>query len=304
MSSASDPAVSVIVPTLDRPRLLDEALRSVAGQRPTGGLEVVVVNDGGASVDAVVAAWRPELTVELGELGERSGPAAARNAGIERSSGRYLAFLDDDDLWAPDHLVRGCGPLESGAADLVYLGAVVADSRLAGVPSDGSGFRLKAYPYDRRFLHVANYLHTSSVIVRNFANTGTRFDERLEVCEDWDLWLALTAGLGFRAAFVDSVTSVYHQVPAVSGLVAGAQLESPSKFDVARDYINAKWPSSDPLVSDYRGWMAELERHRSNLIAGHRRMPNLLFDDILSYLYERISRRLPADSRDIGSFFR
>ncbi|MGH8897134.1 MAG: hypothetical protein ACRDZ4_08965 [Egibacteraceae bacterium] len=51
-------------------------------------------------------------------------------------------------------------------------------------PTDLAGYPLKAYPYDPRFLLVANYLHTGSVIVRNFKDTPVRFDGSLEVCED------------------------------------------------------------------------------------------------------------------------
>jgi hypothetical protein len=141
------------------------------------------------------------------------------------------------------------------------------------------------------------------VIVRNFKDTPVRFDESLEVCEDWDLWVSLTVELGYRVSFVDKITSIYHQVPDGAGLVARAQLTSPSAFALARDYINAKWPSGDPLVLAYRKWMIALERFRSDLIARRRRMPNLLFDEILGYVHERMSREEPPEYSDIGRFF-
>lgn len=103
--------------------------------------------------------------------------------------------------------------------------------------------------------------------------------------------------------YIDEVTSVYHQVPDVVGLVAGAQQVSPSRFGVAREYIQAKWPAADPLVLAYRRWMTALERARSDLIASERCMPNLLFDDILTYLHDRVSREQPAEYADIERFF-
>jgi glycosyltransferase involved in cell wall biosynthesis len=190
------PKVSVIIPTLDRPGLLDAALASAAVQEVPGHIEVIVVNDGGASVAPVVCAWQDVMPVRLVEFGRCSGPAVARNIGIEQADGDYIAFLDDDDLFMPGHLAAGCEPLERNDADFVYLGAIVADRRLNGPPPDLAAFRLKAYPYDHRFLMVANFLHTGSVVVRNFRNTPVRFDEALDVCEDWDLWLALTNALG------------------------------------------------------------------------------------------------------------
>lgn len=302
-SSGRRPVISVIIPTVDRPRLLDAALGSVAAQDVRGDVEVIVVNDGGPSVAPVVGAWEDVLAVRLVELDRRGGAAAARNVGIQLAGGEYIAFLDDDDLFMPEHLTAGCEPLARDDADFVYLGAIVADRRVSGVPQDLAGFPRKAYPYDHRFLLVANYLHTSSVIVRNFKNTPVRFDESLEVCEDWDLWIALTGTLGYRVSFVDRITSIYHQVPDQPGLVASGQSNSPSAFALAREYINAKWPSGDPLVLHYREWMIALERFRSDLIARKRRMPNLLFDEILGYLHERISREERPEYADIRGFF-
>jgi len=302
-SGGRRPKVSVVIPTLDRPQLLDAALGSVAAQGVDGGIEAIVVNDGGASVAPVVRAWDEVMPVRLVELDRRSGPAAARNIGIECADGEYIAFLDDDDLFMPGHLAAGCEPLERGDADFVYLGAIVADRRLSGRPPDLAAFPVKAYPYDHSVLLVANFLHTGSVIVRNFRNAPVRFDEALDVCEDWDLWLALTITLGYQVLFVDEITSIYHQVPDVAGLVAGAQLVSPSRFSVARDYIHAKWPAGDPLVLAYREWMIALERYRSDLIARSRRMPNLLFDEILGYLHEQMRREQVANYADISQFF-
>ncbi len=295
--------VSVIIPTFERPTLLDAALAGVAEQEQAGGVEAIVVNDGGDSVAPVVRRWSDRISIKLVESDRRSGPAAARNTGIELAAGEYLAFLDDDDLFMSGHLAAGCEPLERGDADFVYLGAVVASERLNGRPSDLGAFRLKAYPYDHRILTVANFLHTGSVVVRNFTDTPVRFDEALDVCEDWDLWLALTNSLGYRVLFVDQVTCVYHQMPAVAGLVSGAQQMSPSRFSVARDYVQAKWPATDPLARAYREWMTSVERMRSDLIAQNACMPNLLFDEILAYIHCRMSRGQLPDYGDIGQFF-
>jgi len=297
------PLVSVIVPTCERPELLHEAIGSVAAQDLGNDLEMIVVNDARPSVASVVREWDNVLTIRLLEPSRRSGPASTRNLGIEHARGQYLSFLDDDDLFVAGHLAAILPPLERGEADLVYAGAAVSDRRL-GVPlPDLSAFPLKAYPYDRRFLLVANYVHTASVMVRSFRDSPIRFDEELDVCEDWDMWLALAVGLDFRVQFVDEITSIYHQVPDVVGLVAQAQLVSPSRFSVARDIIHAKWPSDDPIVVGYRAWLTELEGVRSGLIAKSRRMPNLLFDDILSYLHPRVSAGRPPDVHDMAKFF-
>lgn len=294
------PIVSVIIPTLDRPQLLDAALASVAAQDLAGDIEAIVINDGGRPVTTVARRWSERIAIQLIDMDRHCGPAPARNAGIELATGKYIAFLDDDDLFLPGHLATGCAPLEDGIVDFVYLGAVVASERLQAAPSDLGAFPLKAYRHDQRILAVANYLHTGSVIVRNFRHTPVRFDPALDVCEDWDLWLALTTSLGYRVQFVDRVTSVYHQVPAISGLVSSAQLVAPSRFSAAREYIQAKWPARDPLASAYREWMTALEHARSELIMRNVRLPNLLFDEILAYLHPQMSREQQPDYDAIG----
>jgi glycosyltransferase involved in cell wall biosynthesis len=295
--------ISVIIPTFNRLKLLDAALGSVAAQDMRGHIEVIVVNDGGTSVAPVVRAWDNVLAIKLIELDRRVGPAAARNVGILHAVGKYIAFLDDDDLFLPEHLAAGCKLLESNDADFVYLGTIVTDRRLNCLPPDHTEFPLKAYPYDHRFLLVANFIHTGSVITRNFRHTPVRFDEALAVCEDWDLWIALIDTLGYRVSFVDKIATIYHQVPDIVGLVAGAQLTIPSKFELARDYIYAKWPSDDPLVLTYREWLIAFERFRSDLIARKRPMPNLLFDEVLRYIHGRISHEEKANYADISRFF-
>lgn len=90
-------AVSVVIPTRDRGGELVRCVRAIAAaRRPTGGVEVVVVNDGGAALPAgALAAAGDGLPVRLLEQGA-GGPAAARNHGAAAAAGRVLAFTDDD----------------------------------------------------------------------------------------------------------------------------------------------------------------------------------------------------------------
>ena len=92
-----DVIISVVIPTRDRPEQLLGCVRALAAaQRPAGGAEIVVVNDGGAPPPAV------ELREAAGDLAIRvleqrgAGPAAARNHGAAEANGGMLAFTDDD----------------------------------------------------------------------------------------------------------------------------------------------------------------------------------------------------------------
>lgn len=95
------PVFSVVVPTCDRGPLLAEAVESVLDQTVTG-IEVLVVDDGQSG--AAPTFDDPRVTVIPRPHTAPSGPAAARNRGLDAATGRYLAFLDDDDRWTPDRL--------------------------------------------------------------------------------------------------------------------------------------------------------------------------------------------------------
>jgi glycosyltransferase involved in cell wall biosynthesis len=104
----SGPLVSAIIPTYRRPQLLERSLGSVLRQtyRP---LELVVIDDGsGDNTPEVLESFAPRAAdagVEFNCFSKQNGgPAAARNAGMERAKGELFAFLDDDDRWYPQKL--------------------------------------------------------------------------------------------------------------------------------------------------------------------------------------------------------
>lgn len=106
--------VSVVIPTRNRPELMARAVKAVASQSHAA-TEVLVVDDG-SSADARTALARLVASFPAGRVvgiehgvaaGPGTGPAQARNAGMERAQGELLAFCDDDDEWTdPEHLAR------------------------------------------------------------------------------------------------------------------------------------------------------------------------------------------------------
>jgi teichuronic acid biosynthesis glycosyltransferase TuaG len=99
--------VSVVMPAFNSAVFIEQAIRSVQAQTLTDW-ELLVADDG--STDETAAIVRRmndnDPRVKLISLGERRGPAGARNAAIEAAGGRYIAFLDSDDMWKPHKLER------------------------------------------------------------------------------------------------------------------------------------------------------------------------------------------------------
>ena len=95
--------VTVIIPTHNRRRLLARTLQSVLAQRDVD-LEVVVVDDGGSDDTESLVGSLDDARVRFVRHPQSRGVSAARNSGIAQATAAWLAFVDDDDLWAPGKL--------------------------------------------------------------------------------------------------------------------------------------------------------------------------------------------------------
>jgi glycosyltransferase involved in cell wall biosynthesis len=119
------------------------------------------------------------------------GPAAARNAAIERARGEWIAFLDDDDLWAPGKLSTQLARAEAGGHGMSYTGRLEVDGDLKAM-----GHRQAAVAGDlARELLSNNVIGGPSCVIlrRDLLERIGGFDQRLPPLEDWDLWIRAAA---------------------------------------------------------------------------------------------------------------
>jgi len=113
------PLVSVVIPAYQAAGRIRETLDSVFAQTYPN-FEVVLVNDGSPDTEALEAAIRSygERLIYIRQ--ENRGPSGARNTAIRAARGKYIACLDSDDIYLPEHLARLVALLEENALDLVY----------------------------------------------------------------------------------------------------------------------------------------------------------------------------------------
>ncbi|MGW7063519.1 hypothetical protein ACWGHM_34170 [Streptomyces sp. NPDC054904] len=102
--------------------------------------------------------------------------------------------------------------------------------------------------------------------LRRYPQHPVRFDETLHHCEDWDFLLALHHTAGHRFARLDSITSVYHQVPR-SGAVTTAYRSSPTPFTRARAALYDRWAAAGSLAEEYREWFRHFDHRLDASIA-------------------------------------
>jgi glycosyltransferase involved in cell wall biosynthesis len=183
------PEVSVVIPTRNRSRLLALTLHSVRWQHGVD-LEVVVVDDGSTDDTAPIVAALADPRIRLVRHASPQGVSAARNRGVAEAGGAWVAFLDDDDLWAPDKLTSQLQAAHQSGRAWVYTGDVTVDERLRVVDGAPPAPPERVVQQLRR--HNAVPAGASNVMVRAdvLARAGG-FDPELRNNEDWDLWIRL-----------------------------------------------------------------------------------------------------------------
>jgi glycosyltransferase involved in cell wall biosynthesis len=184
------PDISVVVPTRDRRRLLQLALFSVLRQRDVD-IEVIVVDDASTDDSAEMVSRLADHRVRLIRQAVSHGVSTTRNRGIEEAGGAWVAFLDDDDLWAPEKLARQLEVATREGRTWVYAGDVNVDDDLSVL----SALRPPTPAQVMEALPRYNPVPTgaSNVMVRAdaLAEAGP-FDPDLRRTEDWDMWIRLS----------------------------------------------------------------------------------------------------------------
>jgi glycosyltransferase involved in cell wall biosynthesis len=182
------PEVSVILPAYNHAVLLGEALESVFAQTHRN-YEIIVVDDG--STDDTADVLKPLIEQDLIHYiyQQKQGVSAARNRGIAEASGRYIAFLDSDDLFEPTKLDIQVKYLQDyPEVGLVHSGFTKFDNARNDLGyRDTSWFSGMIYP--RILLYWTTLMAVDTVLIpkKVFDSIGL-FDTKLSMGEDLDLW--------------------------------------------------------------------------------------------------------------------
>ncbi len=182
-----DGSVSVVIPTHNRAELLGRALLSVQAQsRPAG--EIIVVDDG--SDDGTAELVRSAFPAVRYVRQEQRGVSAARNRGLEAATGQWIAFLDSDDEWRVEKLERQMAAL---ALDPTYRICHTDEIWIrAGVRVNPRRKHAKRGGWIYRHCLPLCAMSPSSVVIhRSVLESVGRFDEEMQACEDYDLWLRI-----------------------------------------------------------------------------------------------------------------
>ena len=191
--SYQPPTASVIIPTYNQARLVTRAVDSVLAQSFTD-YEIIVVDDGSADETSRYLAAQPGLRVIRNPANR--GPSVARNQGLTAARGRYVAFLDGDDLFTSLKLAAQVPQLDANPAlGMVFGDIQFCDEHDRDLPCRYSDLR-RPHPGPDIFeaLTYENFIPLHALLIRRECLQATGgFDETMRWAEDWHLWLRLAA---------------------------------------------------------------------------------------------------------------
>lgn len=203
--------VSVIMPTYNRTAEIRDSIQSVLRQS-FKDFELIIVNDGGIDeVKQVVDSFRSSK-IKYYKLDRNRGLSGALNQGLLKAEGKYIAYLDDDDVYYENHLAKLIGFMEkNNGCDVVYANAYWCFGEMSNgtfVERSRKLLGRRPYRFDRELLFRKNYISTLNLLHKKdcLAKCGF-FNEDLPVCMDWELWMRFSLGSNIQQ--INDVTGEY-----------------------------------------------------------------------------------------------
>ena len=242
------PLVSIIVRTCNRPDVLRETLVSLRLQT-YDNIEIVIVEDGEPAAEQMIREEFSDLEVLYRATGQKVGRCKAGNLAMSLAHGRYLNFLDDDDLFYADHVEVLVANLIRSQKQAAYATSfetpIVVTSKVPYIYEVRNYLGVHKQPFSRIVLCHHNYIPIQSIMFEKklFEEYGG-LDESVDALEDWDMWVRYSLHTDFE--FVMKTTSIY-RVPAVREINEKRQKE----LDNALLYMREKHKGYMQQISVY-----------------------------------------------------
>lgn len=220
--------ISVVIPLYNKEEYIYETIQRVLSQT-FQQFEIVVVNDGSTDKSVDILRSIDDRRIRLIEK-ENGGVSSARNRGIKEAKFDYIAFLDADDEWLPNHLEEINRLIQQyGDTAAVFVTNFARRYPNGDIISNRTPEELTDGIVDNyfRIVNKKALIHTSCVCITKGSLIATRmFDERISRGEDMDLWMRISKI--YKIAYSKEVTEIYLQ---------NAKNNSKRRFDVAKSSV-------------------------------------------------------------------
>lgn len=200
--------ISVVIPTHNRRIILERAIQSVLNQTHSL-IEIIVVNDGSTDDTLQYLKSLKDDRIKFFNIYPGKGGNHARNFGIRKAKGVYIAFLDDDDEWVDNKLEKQLEVFKNKEIGLVYTGATILyphfNASYYNEPTKKGNLSNEIY--------FSNFIGTTSSVMvsKKVLNETLLFDEKLSALQDYDLWIRIAQKT--QIGYVDSPLLKYYNYP-------------------------------------------------------------------------------------------
>jgi glycosyltransferase involved in cell wall biosynthesis len=197
------PAISILMPTFNRANFVDRAIQDIQKQT-FQSWELIIINDGSTdSTRSTVEKYLNDSRIRYVEHPHR-GLSGSRNAGLRLAKGTYLAFHDDDDLWLPERLQVGYDWLQTHPQHAFVYSPVIIQSQS----------KRTIYPESIKRSNLVTLVNSCEIQVcsitlrKDLIQHVGFFNEKIEMCEDYDLWLRIASEYEFGC--IPTILAEYH----------------------------------------------------------------------------------------------
>ncbi len=256
------PLFTVVVPVYNKSRYLARTINSVLTQS-CHDFELILVDDGSTDSSLLIAQSFEDSRIRVLSK-SNGGVSSARNYGIERAIGKYVAFLDADDHWASNHLSLLAKAIEKygGKADFFATNFVRVFPDGDEIPNRTSPNEVVIVPPKMyfKYLSEACWVHTSCICVSKKALvTVGGFDPRFSMGEDIHLWNRLARR--YTMVYIPAVTSYYE--------IATENCSSGKKINYNRDAARVALCTEFISWTDFRMALITYAKYRIKRLIGY-----------------------------------
>jgi len=241
----TDGRISVIMPCYNAQAHLKESISNVLNQ-DYDDIELIVVDDGSTDQSKeILNGFGKNITV----ISQKNqGPGPARNRGLEKASGEFVAFLDSDDYWGPNCLSALKKALDNTNAALSYCGW----QNVGGPKKQCQPYIPPDYEQSdkvERFLKsAAPWPIHAALVRRKILEEVSGFDEQWATCMDYDLWLRI--GTRWPIVLVEQVLAFYRHN--VGGQITSQQWRQARNVMLVKKHFINKFPNVVKHLSENR----------------------------------------------------
>ena len=284
----NSPLVSIVIPAYKAARYIGECLQSIFAQTYENW-EIIICEDGCLDdTSSIVRSMRPPSGQNIHMFTNQSncGVSYTRNRAMEKAQGRYIAFLDADDTWEPEHLELSLRDLVENRAEFIFSGNNF-------INEDGNITKRDEQPSEKQLSDLINSIYTYNFIMppavvldRKIIVDGYRFDESLRYGEDLDFWIRII-GNGYRWTHLAKATYNYRKH------AASAMRQTPDMIEGMLEFYRKHF--SNPNVR-----YSLRKRAFSDYLYNHGKMCRRIHPERSARAFSEYLRLKPFDIRGYG----